>query len=117
MYYCHAAIFVVASWTSFLIPPKVIPGRMGVLITLLLVLTNLFVTVVDSQPPSQNMTAVGLWCFSCAFFICGALGAYAFLLYKLYRQALFLDEIGLDNGHPYEKNTEKRDSENEQHCL
>ena len=33
---------MVVSWASFLVPPEIIPGRMAMLITLFLVLTNIF---------------------------------------------------------------------------
>ena len=45
-FYLPSLIFVIVSWMSFLIPPDVIPGRMGLLIKLLLVLVNMFNTVV-----------------------------------------------------------------------
>ena len=35
-------LFVITSWASFLIPPEVVPGRMAMLITLFLVLINIF---------------------------------------------------------------------------
>ena len=41
-YYCTSGLFVVVSWVSFLVPPEIIPGRMAMLITLFLVLTNIF---------------------------------------------------------------------------
>ena len=40
-----AGLFVVVSWISFVVPPDVIPGRMALLITLFLVLVNIFNTV------------------------------------------------------------------------
>ena len=42
IYYLPSGLFVVVSWVSFLIPPDVVPGRMAMLITLFLVLTNIF---------------------------------------------------------------------------
>ena len=56
-YYLPSLIFVTVSWVSFLIPPDIVPGRMALLITLLLVLINMFGTIVVIQPPSQ----VSLW--------------------------------------------------------
>merc|ERR1712079_650783 len=49
-YYLPSFLFVTVSWISFLIPPEVVPGRLGVLITVLLVLVNLFGTVVQTKP-------------------------------------------------------------------
>ena len=42
VYYLPSGLFVVVSWASFLIPPEIVPGRMAMLITLFLVLTNIF---------------------------------------------------------------------------
>ena len=52
-WYFPSLIFVLVSWMSFLIPNDVIPGRMALLITLLLVLINMFSTVLQLEPPSQ----------------------------------------------------------------
>ena len=38
-------MFVIVSWVSFLINPHVVPGRMGLLVTLFLVLINIFNSV------------------------------------------------------------------------
>ena len=81
-FYLPSLIFVLVSWISFLIPPDVIPGRMGLLITLLLVLINLFNTVVGTQPPAKSPSALAIWILSCISFVSLALIAYAFLLNK-----------------------------------
>ena len=78
-YYMPSGIFVLVSWISFLIPPDVIPGRMGLLITVLLVLINLFNSI--KVPPATSPNALDVWMLSCVFFVTLALVAYAFLLY------------------------------------
>ena len=40
-YYLPSALFVVVSWTSFLIPSEDIQGRMALLVTLFLVLVSM----------------------------------------------------------------------------
>ena len=40
----------VVSWISFLIPPDIVPGRMALLITLFLVLINIFNNVTTNSP-------------------------------------------------------------------
>ena len=84
-YYAPSLIFVITSWTSFLVPPTIVPGRMSLLITTLLVLVNFYGTVIENQPPSQEPTAIVIWTICCAMFVFGALLAYAVLLYKLYK--------------------------------
>ena len=78
-YYMPSAIFVLVSWISFLIPPDVIPGRMGLLITLLLVLINLFNSI--KSPPAASPSALAIWILTCIIFVTFALLAYASLLY------------------------------------
>ena len=43
--YLPCMLFVGMSWVSFLIRPDVVPGRMALLVTLFLVLVNIFNTV------------------------------------------------------------------------
>ncbi len=43
--YLPSCMFVVVSWVSFMIKPEVVPGRMALLVTLFLVLINIFNSV------------------------------------------------------------------------
>ena len=52
-----SALFVCVSWISFVVPVEAIPGRITLLVTLLLVLINIFNTSVDHQPLSDTITA------------------------------------------------------------
>ena len=54
VYYIPSGLFVVVSWTSFIIPPNVVAGRMGLLITVLLCLVNIF-NVVNNHSPSVKV--------------------------------------------------------------
>ena len=78
-FYFPSLIFVLVSWISFSIPPEVIPGRMALLITTLLVLVNLFGTVIQTGH-SRFLTSLDIWMVACIIFVCGALFSYAFLL-------------------------------------
>ena len=49
-----AGLFVVVSWISFVVPPDVIPGRMALLITLFLVLVNIFNSVTTNTPKAEG---------------------------------------------------------------
>ena len=82
IYYLPSGLFVVVSWVSFLIPPEVIPGRMAMLITLFLVLTNIFNIITTNSPNVEGMTAIAAWMLVCIFFVFGALVGYAYLLWK-----------------------------------
>ena len=61
IYYLPSGLFVVVSWASFLIPPEVVPGRMAMLITLFLVLINIFNIVTSNSPNVEGMTAIAAW--------------------------------------------------------
>ena len=50
LYSGYLGLFVIVSWISFLIPMDVIPGRMALLVTLFLVLVNIFNTVTTNTP-------------------------------------------------------------------
>ena len=100
--YTHmpSALFVCVSWISFVLPVEAIPGRITLLVTMLLVLVNIFNTSVDQQPLSDTITAgsgnfkimlhgsikimnftILAWILTCIYLVFGALLAYAGLLY------------------------------------
>ena len=60
-YYLPSTLFVITSWVSFLIPPEVVPGRMALLVTLFLVLINIFNNVTSITPNTEGMTALSSW--------------------------------------------------------
>ena len=61
IYYLPSTLFVITSWVSFLIPPEVVPGRMALLVTLFLVLINIFNNVTAITPNTEGMTAISSW--------------------------------------------------------
>ena len=60
-YYLPSGLFVLVSWISFLIPPDIVPGRMALLITLFLVLVNIFNNVNTNSPKAEGLTAIEIW--------------------------------------------------------
>ena len=90
IYYLPSGLFVIVSWVSFLIPPEVVPGRMALLVTLFLVLINIFNTITNVSPNVEGMTAISAWMIACMFFVFGALLAYATILYFLLVCKLFI---------------------------
>ena len=92
-YYVPSLIFVVVSWTSFLIPPDAIPGRTALLITILLVLVNFFGTIIRTQPPSVKPTYLAIWIIGCIVFVTSAIFAYAVLLWKRLTPKLNPDSV------------------------
>ena len=53
--YLPSGMFVMVSWISFLIPPDVVPGRMTLLITIFLVLVNIFNTITTNIPKAEGL--------------------------------------------------------------
>merc|ERR1711860_379318 len=68
-YYLPSGLFVVVSWISFLIPPDIVPGRMALLITLFLVLVNIFNNVTTNSPKAETLTAIEIWMLACILFV------------------------------------------------
>ena len=80
--YLTSTMFVVVSWVSFIIKPDVVPGRMGVLVTIFLVLINIFNNVKGNAPVSTSLNAVDLYLIICIFIVFLALLEYAVVLFK-----------------------------------
>ena len=55
-FYLPSGLFVVISWISFLVNPECIPGRMSLLITIFLVLINIFNTIQTNSPQVKRIT-------------------------------------------------------------
>ncbi|TRY74854.1 hypothetical protein TCAL_00537 [Tigriopus californicus] len=97
--YLPSCMFVVVSWVSFLIKPEVVPGRMALLVTLFLVLINIFNSVRERAPISSRLNAVDLYLVVCIFWVFGALMEYAviLLLLKKRRRPKYSIDTGLKN--------------------
>ena len=65
---------------SFVIPQESVPGRMGLLITLLLVLVNLFISVSDNSPDTHALTYISTWVLACIIFVQAAMLEYGCIL-------------------------------------
>ena len=79
-YFAPCALMVVVSWVSFLINPDVVPGRLGLLLTLLLMLINLNNSVAASSPVSANLNPLLVWIITSEAFVFLALTEYALIL-------------------------------------
>jgi len=82
-YYLPSGMFVIVSWISFLVPPAVVPGRMTLLVTVFLVLVNIFNTITTNIPKAEGLTAIEAWVIVCVLFVFGALIEYAGLLLRM----------------------------------
>merc|ERR1719295_927215 len=95
-YYLPSGLFVVVSWISFLVNPEVIPGRMTLLITIFLVLINIFNTIQTNSPQAEGLTAMEAWVIACIIFVFGALLEYTVILLKLKLKKMKSEQVDLD---------------------
>lgn len=82
------------SQASFLIPPEIVPGRMTMLVTLFLVLINIFTNITSTSPNVEGLSSISAWIIACILFVFGALVGYAGILVKKNR----LVKVILKNG-------------------
>jgi len=83
--YLPCILFVVVSWISFLIRPSVVPGRMALLVTLFLVLVNVFNNVRSMAPStsSSQLNAIDMYLVVCIFMVFFALLEYGIVLFSI----------------------------------
>ena len=53
------------SVVSFFIPPEVYPGRMGMLVVLILVMVNILLKVLETSPYKSGICGLVQWVFIC----------------------------------------------------
>ena len=80
--YLPSMMFVACSWVSFLIKPDIVPGRMALLVTMLLVLINVFNGSKAKAPKSTDLNALDLYLVACIGTVFLALFEYALVLLK-----------------------------------
>ena len=74
---------VMTSWISFLIPPESVPGRSGLLVTLILVLTTFHLHELDQSPLISSITPLLIWSEICLAFVFFAFLEYSCILFFL----------------------------------
>ena len=80
--YLTSTLLVIASWASFIIEPNVVPGRMGLLVTIFLVLINIFMSVKWDAPTSSGfLNAVDMFLVVCIGEVFVAFLEYTLVLY------------------------------------
>ena len=78
--YLTATSLVIISWLSFVVNPSVIPGRMGMLVTVFLVLINIFIGVKNKSPTSNGLNAADIFLVACIGQVFACLVEYALVL-------------------------------------
>ena len=72
---------VCLSWASFLIPPSCFPGRMGILVTIVLFIINVMTSTMQESPESNGLNAMNCWFLICLILVALASLEYAILLF------------------------------------
>ena len=67
--YLPTCIIVAVSWLSFVIPPSSIPGRMGMLVVLLLVIINIMLKIVEMSPMNSGICGLTSWTIMCLIMV------------------------------------------------
>jgi len=80
--YIPCILFVTVSWISFIIDPKIVPGRMSLLVILFLVIINVFNNVKANSPAaaSSQLNAIESFIVTCIFSIFSTIIEYAIVL-------------------------------------
>ena len=74
-------LMVITSWISFTVESAAVPGRLGLLLTLLLMMINLNNSVSSTIPKSTKVTPLTVWIVVSIGFVSFALLEYSVLLY------------------------------------
>ena len=80
--YLTSTLLVFVSSVSFLINPIVVPGRVGLLVTVFLVLINIFISVKRDSPTSSGfLNAIDIFLVVCVGYVFFAILEYAIVLF------------------------------------
>lgn len=80
LYYVPTIMMVTTSWFFYLLPSTSYPARTALLITVFLLLINIYNSVVNETPNSDGMTALEEWTLACVITVFGTLLTYAIIL-------------------------------------
>ena len=80
--YLTSSMLVALAWVSFIVPPDVVPGRMGLLVTVFLMLITIFIGVRREAPSSNGfLNAADMFVVACICHVFLGFIEYAFVLF------------------------------------
>ena len=79
-YFVPCLLMVVTSWASFAVKPEAVPGRLGMLLTLFLMLVNMSSTISEIIPKSDLVCPLVMWILISIVFVFAALLEYFIIL-------------------------------------
>ena len=83
LYFFPSFMMVLTSWISFAVSFEAVPGRLGLLLTLLLMMINMNNNISVSIPKSEMLCPLVQWVLMCKGFIIFALLEYFIILIKV----------------------------------
>ena len=88
-FFAPCLLMVVTSWASFTVKPEAVPGRLGMLLTLFLMLVNMSSSVSQTIPKSDSVCPLVAWILlSIVFVFCALLEYFVILLRVKFRGSL-----------------------------
>ena len=105
-YFAPCMLMVITSWVSFTINYDVVPGRLGLLLTLLLMMINLNNSVSSTIPKSSKLSPITIWIVVSIAFVSFALLEYSLILYI----AKFVEAKKLKKIKPGKKSVQSEDN-------
>ena len=79
-FFIPCLLMVVTSWVSFAVKPEAVPGRLGMLLTLFLMLVNMISSVSQNIPKSDTVCLLVTWILISIVFVFAALLEYFVIL-------------------------------------
>ena len=78
--YLPCILLILATHISFFIPPDNIPGRMSLIVTILLMFLNNYGNIRGTTPLVSKISMLDVWSIGCILFVTMALFEYALIL-------------------------------------
>ena len=94
--YLTSTSLVIVSWLSFIIQPSSIPGRMGLLVTVFLVIINIFIGVKNQSPMANGLNAIDVFLVVCIGQVFVALLEYALVLIQYGQLAQHYQSVSIN---------------------
>ena len=83
LYFFPSFMLVVTSWINFAVSFEAVPGRLGLLLTLFLMMINMNNSISTKIPKSDSACPLIIWILICTIFIILALLEYFIILIKV----------------------------------
>ena len=108
--YLTSTSLVIVSWLSFIIQPSSIPGRMGLLVTVFLVIINIFISVKNQSPATTGLNAGDVFLVVCIGQVFVALIEYALVLIRYGQTTEDYQSVSISPNQVYTETSNEKDA-------